>query len=838
MIENTASSTMKTRATSTLRSIALLVVILAAGCETEGDGRAKKGTPDAAPAVSRAKPVITPVKTDAEKIPENARLISLALTREQLGDVEARDHVDIHALFEVKGNASLTGEDPPWEGHVAMLMLQHMQVHKVHCKEGADVCHASLFTSVEEGDLLTLSTSKGELWFARRASADSTFQPVVKRTLKEALMDLEIYQKQREVRAKKGELQGKGGASLLGDERRRVCDLPGMTNVLVLGAGEFAATYTFPEHNQEVIDLQRGDWLDISMTFEPEPRDYLDVKGVTVMKLDLVQRARLLAIDEQRLTLLLTMEEVHLLKLAQRRGTLRYTVRAGDDTKIRAVMKHELKDLLQQLEVIPSRRVERIKSNRRKPSSLGTSTSRKKPSPPPLTPRHNAASNAEHSTFAVDVDAGAYTRMRDMVRQGTLPAPSEVRAEEYLNYFDWDLPQPPANQQLGIYLEATPNPMVPAALHDARHIVRVSLKARDIEPAARKPAHLTFLVDTSGSMLQEGRLARVKDALRVLVSNLGERDTVSLVTYAGSAEVILEHTGINQRDNLLAAINKLRPGGATAMQSGLKYAYQSAARGFVEGEINRVIVLSDGIANVGETDHLAMLATVQSQIAKGIAMSTIGVGRDGYHDTLMERLADKGDGNYYFIDSYDEIQRVFLEQIDGTLQLVARDAKVQVTFDKSKVSAHRLIGYENRALKSEDFEDDSVDAGDMGAGHEVTALYEVSLLPAQTIDGALSVSLRYRGEEDGKQHQVTRALEANDVRALEDASAAQRFALAVVAFAEILRDSEVGKKLYFQPFYDLVMEGEGARYVESDPRKLEFIELYSEVWGLIGCGQR
>jgi Ca-activated chloride channel family protein len=822
--------------------------VLVSGCEQSSTANTK--TAESSPRVSfKPKPVPKPPEPDAMLIPDGERLTVLRFDREEMGDVQDGDRVDILGVFTIPPE-ELNSVDPTNEQilsldrgelqlHVAMPLLQNVRAHKRRCEE--DACFVSFFVTRDEDSLISLSDSRGALSLARRSESDTTMQAISKRTLKEALVDIDVLQERRRENLGKGMLHGKR-KQIIDDERNRTCEFNNRIGKISVGEGERAATFAFADHRQELVKLQPGDWLDISGVFRTriEPSD--GNRSNEIIDIELLQRVRVIHAEANRVTLLLTGDEIRLLRLAQRGGRIRYTLRRLDDEKNAPLAKHTLKSMLADLELLHSQRVKRCKTKNCHQGQLAINnkgTGQNKTASKARAPRraYNVDSSDGSSTFSLDVDAGAYTRMREIVNKNNLPKRNEVRVEEYLNYFDWNLPRPPSEQKLGITLEATPDPMVPAELHDVRRVVRVGIKARELAAGERKPAHLTFLVDTSGSMLEDGRLSKVKNALKVLVSNLGEKDTVSLVTYAGSARIALEHTGLNQRKALIDAINKLQADGATAMQSGLTYAYQSAARGFVEGDINRVIVLSDGNANVGAADHLPMLATVQSQIEKGITISTIGVGDQGYRDELMERLADKGDGNHYFIDSYDEIHRVFLEQIDGTLQLVARDARVKVTFDKSKVSTHRLIGYENRALKKGDFEDDAVDAGEVGAGHEVTALYAVSLLPGQTIDGALSVSLRYRDEEDGEPRQLERALEPGDIHSLEDASKDHRFALGVVAFAEILRDSEAGKKLYFQPFYDLMMEGEGAHYIESDPRKLEFIELYTKVWGMIGCGQ-
>lgn len=839
-------------------SYALLLGSLS-GCE-EPEAAAEK-----APVVEVAKPapqkVVKP--KDSHKVPHGERLVVLDFSREALGDASAGDRVDILGMFHVadpKSRAAIDSAeakapvDPtiePLKMWVSINMLQHVLLHKAHCVE--DKCSASFYMTIDESELFAVARPKGELFLSRRSAQDSALHPVYRRTLREVIVELEVFQEIRKQILKKGGLAGRA-TSIFEDDRVRVCTADTGGEVVHVGAGELAATFTFPDHNPHVLDAKAGDWIDILGAFEVHGYHNVLEKHPTVgfVSMTLLQRVRIIKVDEDRFTLLLTPDEVEMLRLARQRGKLHYLLRNSDDASTVEVSKRTLKEVLEELEIIQmERRKRRVKRRRKKkPSGIVITSGRGSgssshatgsvPAPTPSVPEapkpsHNEDSDARSSTFGLDVDAGSYTRMREQVKRGRLPQADEVRLEEYLNYFDWNLPQPENGEAMGISFEATPDPMVAPKDRAQHHIVRVGIKARDIAAEQRKPAHLTFLVDTSGSMQEDNRIGKVKDALKVLVANLREKDTVSLVTYAGDARIVLSATGPSQRARLIQAIDDLTTGGSTAMQAGLDLAYRSAAMGFVRGDINRVIVLSDGIANVGATDHEQMLTTIRRHIDKGITLSTIGVGTTSYKDRLMEQLADNGDGNYYFIDSYDEIERVFLEQIDGTLQVVAKDAKVQVNFDKRKVKSFRLLGYENRTLKEEDFKDDTVDAGEVGAGHEVTALYAVTLHPKRTLDAALSVSLRYRGDDSRNYKQIS-ILKPEDIRTLETASAAHRFALGVAAFAEILRDSKSGKKLHFDTFHTLMMQEDGGQFIEQDARKLEFVELYTKVWGLLGCG--
>ena len=325
------------------------------------------------------------------------------------------------------------------------------------------------------------------------------------------------------------------------------------------------------------------------------------------------------------------------------------------------------------------------------------------------------------STFSIDVDTASFTMARRKLNQGVLPAWEGVRAEEFINFFDYDYVAP-KNEPLAVHMEAMPDPF-----KDGRHILRVGLQAMEYEPEDRPPLHLTFLVDVSGSMSSRDKLGLAKVSMHTLVDNLGAGDTVALATYAGRVAKVLDPTEATEKTRIHAAIDALRSGGSTAMSSGIDLAYAMADEAFEEGAENRVVILSDGDANVGKSSWEAMLRQIKGFADQGITLSTIGFGQGNYRDTLMEQLANKGDGNNFYVDSQRESDRIFGEQIGGTMITVARDTKVQVEFNPAAVSSYRLIGYENRDIADADFRNDRVDAGEVGSGHSVTALYEVIL---------------------------------------------------------------------------------------------------------------
>ena len=401
------------------------------------------------------------------------------------------------------------------------------------------------------------------------------------------------------------------------------------------------------------------------------------------------------------------------------------------------------------------------------------------------------------STFAVDVDAASYTVARRYIELGHLPPPEAVRVEEFVNFFPQDYPRF-GNEDFRILIDGAPSPF-----GSGYHLLRIGLKGREIEARNRKPAQLTFVIDVSGSMNREDRLELVKRALHLLVDQLRSGDRVGIVVYGTQGRILLEPVamgGATGRRQVLAAIDQLGPEGSTNAEDGLRLGYQMAQRGFRAKATNRIILCSDGVANVGLTGPESILADVRTKAARGIHLTTIGFGMGNYNDVLMEQLADRGDGNYYYVDDIDEAHRVFVENLTGTLQTIARDAKVQVEFDSTRVLRYRLLGFENRDVADRDFRNDKVDAGEIGAGHEVTALYEVKLAPGASQGTLATVRLRYAQPEQGKDATPrVREIERHfDVAALsrrfEEAAPRFRFDAAVAEFAEILKGSYWAKE--------------------------------------------
>ena len=388
------------------------------------------------------------------------------------------------------------------------------------------------------------------------------------------------------------------------------------------------------------------------------------------------------------------------------------------------------------------------------------------------------------STFAMDVDTASYTVTRRFVTDGYLPDPESVRVEEFVNFFDqaYELPDDGA---FAIHMEGSPSPFG----GENHWLMRVGLQGKDILDEDRKDATLIFTIDVSGSMAREDRLGLVKRSLELLVDELRPTDEVGIVIYGSSARELLEPTSGEDKQRIMDAINRLQPGGSTFVEDGLRMAYRLAAERVEPGRVTRVIVLSDGVGNVGNTGAESILRQVRDQVDQGVTLTTVGFGMGNYNDILMEQLANDGDGAYYYVDELSEARRIFVENLTGTLQAIAKDAKVQVDFNPEVVSRYRLLGYENRRIADEEFRDDTVDAGEIGAGHNVTALYELKLHAAA--DGTLgTVFVRYQDPDSEAVTELNRSLNQSELfPAFVDASPRFQLAAVVAEYAEILRES-------------------------------------------------
>jgi len=436
------------------------------------------------------------------------------------------------------------------------------------------------------------------------------------------------------------------------------------------------------------------------------------------------------------------------------------------------------------------------------------------------------ASVDNQSTFSIDVDTGSYTLMRRDISAGYLPHQDGVRVEEYINYFNYDYPEPVGEHPFAVHLESAKS-----HFGQGYELMRVGLQGFSLPELERSSANLVFLIDVSGSMLAANKLDLIKSAFGLLVEKLNADDTVTIVTYAGHESVALEATAGDQDEIILAAINDLTAGGSTNGEAGIRLAYDMAEANKKVGGINRVILCTDGDLNVG-LDGDELIEVIEDFRDRGIFLTTLGFGMGNYNDRDMEQLADRGNGNYAYIDGLQEARRVFQDKLLGTLQVIAKDVKIQVEFNTEFVSKFRLVGYENRVLEHEDFEDDTKDAGELGSGHSVTALYELELIDGvdfTQVSGDLAeVALRYKQPEADESVEFTTALPAAGVGSeFFDASSEFRFAAAVAEFAEILRYSSfvLGDDL------EGVQEiAQGASRNEAD--RLEFVDLVERAAGM------
>ena len=388
------------------------------------------------------------------------------------------------------------------------------------------------------------------------------------------------------------------------------------------------------------------------------------------------------------------------------------------------------------------------------------------------------------STFALDVDTASYSIAQQWLSEGVLPPAESVRVEEFVNSFDYDYDAPADG--LTVVADAGPSPF-----DGDNVIVRLGVQAEEVSNSERPDASLTFVVDTSGSMDRDNRLGLVKVALERLVTELDADDTVAIVTYSDGAEVLLEPTSVRDRDEILDAIDELETDGSTNLEAGLLRGYQLADDAFVPGGINRVILASDGVANVGITEAGDLVDLIRDDADRGIQLVTVGVGMGNFNDVTMETLANDGDGFYAYVNAVDEAERLFSDELVSTLLTVAIDAKIQVEFDTETVESYRLLGYENRAVLDDDFRNDDVDAGELGAGHQVTALYELVLRDdADASDRLGTVSMRWEDPDD--RNAIETRLELSGA-ILEsdwgDTAEDFRLAVTVAALAEVLRES-------------------------------------------------
>ena len=458
------------------------------------------------------------------------------------------------------------------------------------------------------------------------------------------------------------------------------------------------------------------------------------------------------------------------------------------------------------------------------------------------------AKKAPLSTFALDVDNASYSNVRRFLNEGQLPPRDAVRVEELLNYFQYNYPAPAANSSdpVRISTELAVCPWEPT-----HQLARIGIQARRVETAQLPPANLVFLVDVSGSMEPADRLPLVQAGLKLLVKQLRPQDRVALVAYAGAAGLVLPPTPGSQRQVILDAIERLRAGGSTAGGAGLRLAYSTAKQHFNKDGNNRVILATDGDFNVGESSDAALEQLIVDQRESGVFLTVLGCGRGNLRDARMEALADKGNGNYAYLDNLDEAARVLVAQFGGTLFTVAKDVKLQIEFNPARVANYRLVGYENRLLEAEDFNNDRKDAGELGAGHTVTALYEIvpvgsarpliddlKYQPQKTTaslqqfiaNDVLTVKLRYKEPQGSRSQLLTQALSGQSAP-MASSSADFRFAAAVAQFGMLLRQSEQRGTATWAATEQLAKD---ARGTDPDGYRAELVRLVRLAAGLSG----
>ena len=453
------------------------------------------------------------------------------------------------------------------------------------------------------------------------------------------------------------------------------------------------------------------------------------------------------------------------------------------------------------------------------------------------------------STFSIDVDTASYSNIRRFINSGSLPPKDAVRIEEMINYFSYDYREPEGDKPFSIDLDATACPW------DASHrLLRIGLKGREVANEKRPASNFVFLLDVSGSMMPAERLPLIKQAMRLLVEKLSERDRVAIVIYAGGSGLALPSTPGDRKETILRALEELKAGGSTNGADGIQLAYRTAAENFIKGGVNRVILATDGDFNIGVTNQGDLVRLIEAKAKSGVFLSVLGVGTDNLKDSTMQKLADKGNGNYAYLDSLEEARKVLVQQVNATLMTIAKDVKIQVEFNPARVASYRLIGYEKRMLRKEDFNNDKVDAGEIGAGHTVTALYEIvpagsgaadpaasvppvdplkyqspnpaavattQVDPKQQSQEMVTVKLRHK-KPDGESSELIERSFVDNGSKFEDAAPDLKFAAAVAEFGMILRDSPHKGKATIASVIEWAREGRGR---DTAGYRAGFIEL-------------
>ncbi|MCH7753874.1 VWA domain-containing protein [candidate division KSB1 bacterium] len=441
------------------------------------------------------------------------------------------------------------------------------------------------------------------------------------------------------------------------------------------------------------------------------------------------------------------------------------------------------------------------------------------------------------STFSIDVDAASYANVRRFLNSGQLPYKDAVRIEELVNYFNYDYEDPKGEHPFSVTTEVSQAPWNPD-----HKLVHIGLQGKKLDYEDMKPSNLVFLVDVSGSMKSPNKLSLLKSAFKLLVKNLDDRDRIAIVAYAGAAGLVLPSTPAKERSTILSALDKLEAGGSTAGGAGIKLAYKVAKENLIEDGNNRVILATDGDFNVGVSSTSELVRTIEEKRDDGIFLTICGFGMGNYKDGRMESISNAGNGNYFYIDNILEAEKVFVKEMRATLFTIAKDVKIQIEFNPAKVQAYRLIGYENRMLKSEDFNDDKKDAGELGAGHTVTALYEIipvgvksdfiksvdelkyqkgEVTNQASSDELMTVKLRYKRPKEDTSRLLSTVIKDKATK-LAKSSDNFRFASAVAEFGMLLRDSEFKGQASYENVLSLANSAKGS---DSEGYRSEFVQL-------------
>src|SRR5688572_8270913 len=457
------------------------------------------------------------------------------------------------------------------------------------------------------------------------------------------------------------------------------------------------------------------------------------------------------------------------------------------------------------------------------------------------------------STFSIDVDNASYSNVRRFLTSGQMPPKDAVRIEEMINYFRYTYPQPADKAPFSVTTELAPCPW-----SKENQLLHIGLQGKKIATDKLPPANLVFLIDVSGSMAMAGKLSLVKTGFKMLVEQVRPQDKVAIVVYAGSAGLVLQSTPGNQKDKMLMAIENLEAGGSTAGGEGINLAYKIAQQNFRKGGNNRVILATDGDFNVGVSSNAEMERLIEQKRESGIFLTVLGFGTGNLKDSKMEKIADKGNGNYAYIDNIMEARKVFVSEFGGTLFTIAKDVKFQLEFNPAKVRSYRLIGYENRALRNEDFNNDKKDAGDMGAGHTVTALYEIvpanrknptsvfapvdplkyqqqTLAPLATkTNEVITLKLRYK-EPAGQKSSLIQTTVKDQVLTANQTSDNFRFSAAVAQFGMLLRNSEFKGKATYD---NVLAMAQNAKGKDEEGYRSEFINLVGAAKAINGSSKK